>query len=101
MKNSGGSSPQFMGDMLRKAQQIAGEQGARATQGDPFQGLRSKTPGNIPAIGNLRSALAQMAGAKGQVFKKGGAVKVSKSVSSVSKRADGVATKGKTRGKMI
>jgi hypothetical protein len=34
-------------------------------------------------------------------YKKGGAVKASKSVSSVSKRADGIATKGKTRGRMV
>ena len=34
-------------------------------------------------------------------YKKGGAVKASKSVSSASKRADGIATKGKTRGKMV
>ena len=37
----------------------------------------------------------------GKNFKKGGAVKASKSVSSASKRADGIATKGKTRGKMV
>ena len=34
-------------------------------------------------------------------FKKGGKVKAPKSVSSASKRADGIATKGKTRGKMV
>jgi len=34
-------------------------------------------------------------------YKKGGAVKASKSVSSASKRADGIATKGKTRGRMV
>ena len=34
-------------------------------------------------------------------YKKGGAVKASKSVSSASKRADGIATKGKTRGKIV
>ena len=60
-----------------------------------------RNPGNLPPIGNLRNVLAQAAGAKGQMFKKGGAVKASKSVSSASKRADGIATKGKTRGKMV
>ena len=34
-------------------------------------------------------------------FKKGGKVKAPKSVSSASKRADGIATKGKTRGRMV
>ena len=34
-------------------------------------------------------------------FKKGGKVKAPKSVSSASKRAVGIATKGKTRGKMV
>ena len=34
-------------------------------------------------------------------MKKGGKVKASKSVSSASKRADGIATKGKTRGRMV
>ena len=34
-------------------------------------------------------------------YKKGGAVKASKSVSSASKRADGCAMRGKTRGKMV
>jgi hypothetical protein len=66
-------------------------------------GLRNSS--NLPPLGNAmyQSFLSQRANAdaKGQVFKKGGAVKASKSVSSVSKRADGVATKGKTRGKMI
>ena len=101
MKNPRGPNPQFMGDMLRKAQQIAGEQGAMATQGDPLQGLRSKTPGNLPAMGNLRNIFAQTAGAKGQVFKKGGKVKAPKSVSSASKRADGIAMKGKTKGRIV
>ena len=34
-------------------------------------------------------------------FKKGGKVNASKSVSSASKRADGIATRGKTRGRMV
>jgi hypothetical protein len=47
-----------------------------------------------------------LAGIFGKPMKKGGAVKTKKmasggSVSSASKRADGCATKGKTRGKMV
>jgi len=57
--------------------------------------------GNLPSLVNARDTFAQYARATGQVFKKGGAVKASKSVSSASKRADGIATKGKTRGKMV
>ena len=60
-----------------------------------------RNPGNLPPIGNLRNAFDLMAGAKGKLFKKGGAVKASKSVSSASKRADGIAMKGKTKGRIV
>lgn len=51
-----------------------------------MQSLRPKTPRQMKARGDMRAAMG---------MKKGG------SVSSASKRADGIAKKGKTKGRMV
>lgn len=64
--------------------------------GKPFSGIAS-------ALSGLASSAAGNTGPRPispQMMKKGGQVKAKK-VSSASKRADGIATKGKTRGKMV
>jgi hypothetical protein len=85
-------SPRKSAD-LRSAAQQAGRGSAGAMRGE--LGPMQPPPGLVAQY--VRAGLLD----KGQVFKKGGAVKASKSVSSASKRADGIATKGKTRGKMV
>ncbi len=48
-----------------------------------------------PASGGIRYTR------QGNIFKKGGAVKKSKAAKSASARADGIALKGKTRGRIV
>lgn len=72
-----------------------------------------RQPMSTPSLAQVRETLAQRGippnfnptnptGGNQQPFKKGGVVKKAKAVkSSASKRADGCATKGKTKGRMV
>jgi hypothetical protein len=82
---------------------------SRVSDMDLTGGARSpdQTGGQISRIKNLAGAfnvpMRQRVDEAGNPYKKGGAVKKMASggmASSASKRADGIATKGKTRGKM-
>ena len=71
--------------------------GTKSSVGDPLLG-DTRVPrltGEQGGMGGLRNL------GEGPDFKKGGAVKSKPKASSASKRADGCATKGKTRGRMI
>ena len=63
----------------------------------PYQLSAQKTDAMAVASRAARAADAKRRAAKQSAYKKGGTVS---KVSSASKRADGIATKGKTRGKM-
>jgi len=63
----------------------------------PYQESSQKTDALAVASRAARAADAKRRAARQNAYKKGGAVA---KVSSASKRADGIATKGKTRGKM-
>jgi hypothetical protein len=76
------------------------EEGAMAS-GMPREarGVERTTP-SFSSLGGM-TMREKMAAMRGQGMKKGGSVKAKPKMSSASKRADGCAMKGKTRGKMI
>ena len=59
-----------------------------------------RTPPSFSSLGGM-TMREKMAAMRGQGMKKGGSVKAKPKMSSASKRADGCAMKGKTRGRMI
>ena len=64
-------------------------------------GERLETEPREPLSGKLGGKGGFKFPSEGPDYKKGGAVKSKPKASSASKRADGIATKGKTRGRMI
>jgi hypothetical protein len=81
-------------------------------KGSFLSGVMRDAIGQIKAQGGFGSGMGSTPGTKvtldlvddkfeGKGMKKGGAVKSKSKASSASKRADGIATKGKTRGRMI
>jgi hypothetical protein len=78
----------------RAGQEKLANAAAAAARANPAMAAKM----NSPKVGvALASKMGGMGGAQGMGMKKGGAVKAS----SASKRADGCATKGKTKGKMV
>ena len=63
------------------------------------RGVERTTP-SFSSLGGM-TMREKMAAMRGQGMKKGGSVKAKPKMSSASKRADGCAMKGKTRGRMI
>jgi hypothetical protein len=59
-----------------------------------------RTPPSFSSLGGM-TMREKMAAMRGQGMKKGGSVKAKPKMSSASKRADGCAMKGKTRGRMV
>ena len=71
----------------------------RSEEGEAAAAPSRETPSFASLKGmTMREKMAAM---RGQGMKKGGSVKAKPKMSSASKRADGCAMKGKTRGKMI
>jgi hypothetical protein len=122
-KFAGGGAMGSAQDMGKSLTELTGSLGT-INQGLTGGGLGGGTGGSLAGIGaglqpqpafadytgynNLQGGLSQL-GMQAKVMKKGGAVKSSKmgavkqakpSMGSASKRADGIAQRGKTRGKM-
>ena len=67
-------------------------------------GMADKDKGRAMAKNKKKMTVKQMADARGRAMKKGGKVKAYKkggTVSSASKRADGIAQRGRTRGRIV
>jgi hypothetical protein len=105
---SAGMARDSMSDFRTAAQEAADDVKIRAATNNFGRGMAGRTTAaqnadamaaakNAAAFNRERAAYLN----RGKPYKKGGAVKASKSVSSASKRADGIATKGKTRGRMV
>jgi hypothetical protein len=99
---SAGMAKTSMDDFARKTQQdvdaripVNPRMAGRVTAAQDAAAMAAAK--NAAAFNRERAAYLN----RGKPYKKGGAVKASKSVSSASKRADGIATKGKTRGRMV
>ena len=84
----------------REARASQTEEGAMAS-GMPREarGVGS-TPPSFSRLGGM-TMREKMAAMRGQGMKKGGSVKAKPKMSSASKRADGCAIRGKTRGRMV
>jgi hypothetical protein len=64
----------------------------------PQQGMASATP---PAFNNAAPPASGPMAARPTPFKKGGKVKAKSKKSSASRRGDGIASKGKTKGRFV
>jgi len=93
---------QARGGKDRMGESAAGRvmQRLTASENEPASAAPSRATPSFADLGGM-TMREKMAAMRGQGMKKGGSVKAKPKMSSASKRADGCAMKGKTRGRMV